>query len=145
MIVTETLAECEGCGERVQAPSGEHPEHWARLQVGDVVRYFCSTVCLLHHEADAALPAPPALPRVWPHGLGDWDVRILELIALGCSNKEIAATLGRSESNVKNRLTMVFAKLGAFDRTQAVLAAHAAGILNLHQFAQRFADQQRAA
>ena len=51
--------------------------------------------------------------------------RILELLADGLPNKEIAIKLGVAPSTVKNQLTLVFDKLGVSNRTQAAIAARA--------------------
>jgi DNA-binding NarL/FixJ family response regulator len=49
--------------------------------------------------------------------------RILELLAMGLANKEIARKLDIASSTVKNQLTSVFGKLGVSNRTQAAIAA----------------------
>ncbi|WP_329613802.1 response regulator transcription factor [Streptomyces brevispora] len=54
---------------------------------------------------------------------------VLELVAKGTSNREIAAVLFISEATVKTHLTHVFAKLGAKDRAAAVAVAYDRGIL----------------
>ncbi len=51
--------------------------------------------------------------------------RILELLAQGLPNKEIARKLGIASSTVKNQLTVVFERLGVSNRTQAAMAARA--------------------
>jgi DNA-binding NarL/FixJ family response regulator len=51
--------------------------------------------------------------------------RILELLAQGMPNKEIARTLGIASSTVKNQLTIVFDRLGVTNRTQAAIVARA--------------------
>ena len=51
--------------------------------------------------------------------------RILELLAEGAPNKEIARKLGIASSTVKNQLTVIFEKLGVTNRTQAAIAARA--------------------
>ena len=48
------------------------------------------------------------------------ELEILELIAQGLSNREIAQKLFVSESTVKTHSSRVFDKLGARRRTQAV-------------------------
>jgi ATP/maltotriose-dependent transcriptional regulator MalT len=53
-------------------------------------------------------------------GLTPRELEILELIALGLSNKEIAARAYVSENTVKTHSSRVFDKLGARRRTQAV-------------------------
>lgn len=53
---------------------------------------------------------------------------VLELIARGHSNDEIAGRLSVSPHTVRNHINRVFAKLGVRDRAQAIVAAHRAGI-----------------
>lgn len=53
-------------------------------------------------------------------GITPREVEILELIAQGLSNREIAARLFISENTVKTHSSRVFDKLGARRRTQAV-------------------------
>jgi DNA-binding CsgD family transcriptional regulator len=53
-------------------------------------------------------------------GITPRELEILELIALGLSNKEIADRLFVSENTVKTHSSRVFDKLGAKRRTQAV-------------------------
>jgi DNA-binding NarL/FixJ family response regulator len=48
---------------------------------------------------------------------------VLELVATGCANKEIARRLEISERTVKAHLTRIFRSLGVFDRVQAALWA----------------------
>ncbi|NVK55072.1 MAG: response regulator transcription factor [Alteromonadaceae bacterium] len=57
------------------------------------------------------------------------EKEILRLMASGCSNKEIATALYKSEGTVKNQVSTILAKLGARDRTRAVLRAVELGIL----------------
>lgn len=59
------------------------------------------------------------------------EVEVLSLVAKGRSNKEIAAELRLVEGTVKIHLTNILAKLGASDRTQAVVVAMKRGILQL--------------
>ena len=53
-------------------------------------------------------------------GITPRELEILELIAQGLSNKEIAARVFVSENTVKTHSSRVFEKLGARRRTQAV-------------------------
>jgi two-component system, NarL family, response regulator LiaR len=57
------------------------------------------------------------------------ELEILELIALGLSNREIAEKLFVSESTVKTHSSRVFDKLGARRRTQAVQLGKEFGLL----------------
>jgi DNA-binding NarL/FixJ family response regulator len=56
---------------------------------------------------------------------------VLEQLARGLGNKQIAAALGITERTVKFHVSAVFAKLGATNRTEAVLHAVQAGLITL--------------
>ena len=56
---------------------------------------------------------------------------VLEQMALGLANKQIAAALGISERTVKFHVSSLFAKLGAANRTDAVLRAAQVGLIAL--------------
>jgi len=55
--------------------------------------------------------------------LSDREIEVLERIAAGGSNREIAETLGISTQTVKNHISSILRKLSLNDRTQAVLYA----------------------
>lgn len=59
------------------------------------------------------------------------EIEILELVARGRSNKEIARSLHLSLATVKTHLVHSFAKLQVDDRTHAVTAAIERGVLRL--------------
>ena len=54
--------------------------------------------------------------------LTEREARMLQALCTGASNAEIAAALCLSHSSVKNRLTVIYEKLGVRNRTEAVLA-----------------------
>jgi len=62
-------------------------------------------------------------------GLTPRELEILELIAQGMSNREIAEKLYVSENTVKTHSSRVFDKLGARRRTQAVQMGKELGLL----------------
>lgn len=64
-------------------------------------------------------------------GLTEKELVVLRHLARGESNKQIARSLKYSESTVKNRLSVIFEKLGVVDRTQAVIRGMQLGLLNL--------------
>ncbi|MEA2638667.1 MAG: hypothetical protein QOF51_61 [Chloroflexota bacterium] len=64
--------------------------------------------------------------------LTNTEVKILQLIAGGLSNKEIAGELCFAQSTVKNRVSVVLQKLGVSDRTQAAIYALCHGIAPLN-------------
>jgi DNA-binding NarL/FixJ family response regulator len=55
--------------------------------------------------------------------------QVLELVASGATNREIATSLGLGGETVKTLLARTFAKLGVRKRAEAVSAAHARGLL----------------
>lgn len=62
--------------------------------------------------------------------LTDKELQILQLMAAGYSNKEIAAALFKSEGTVKNQCSAILSKLGVRDRTRAVLLALELGLIS---------------
>ncbi|NJD08118.1 MAG: response regulator transcription factor [Methylococcaceae bacterium] len=64
-----------------------------------------------------------------PCSLTPREIEVLALVAGGCSNLEIAASLGMSEGTVKNHVSTILSKLGVRDRVQAVLKGLETGLL----------------
>ena len=81
--------------------------------------------------AEFARLSPPA--RAAEAGLAERlsvrEEEILQLMARGLSNREIATRLSLAEGTVKNYVTNILQKLGARDRTQAALRARELGLL----------------
>lgn len=63
--------------------------------------------------------------------LSEREMEILGRLAAGGSNKQIAVRLGISEQTVKAHMKNILAKLGAQDRTQAVMLAIKRGIISV--------------
>lgn len=59
------------------------------------------------------------------------EVNVLKQVAVGLSNKQIAGKLGISQKTVRNHLSRIFAKLGAGNRTEAVINAMRVGLLTI--------------
>jgi DNA-binding NarL/FixJ family response regulator len=70
----------------------------------------------------------PARPTVLPDGLTDREAEVLNLIAAGLSNTEIADRLYVAETTVKTHVNRIFAKTHSRDRTQAAAYAHRLGL-----------------
>ena len=63
--------------------------------------------------------------------LSDREMDIMQLMARGLTNADLARELFLSEGTVRNYTSTIFAKLGVNDRTQAVIAALKHGLVNL--------------
>ena len=64
-----------------------------------------------------------------PTELTEREREVLALVAEGLSNRQVAKRLFLSEATVKTHLVHVFEKLGVDNRTAAVAAAQASGVL----------------
>ena len=67
-----------------------------------------------------------------PEAIGDLsnrEVEVLQLLARGMSNQEIAQELWVSSTTVKTHVSHILAKLGVRDRVQAVVEAYESGIV----------------
>nr|WP_276510157.1 response regulator transcription factor [Longimicrobium terrae] len=86
-------------------------------------------------EVPVEVPARPQEPfvadpeRARRFGITPRELEILEAIAAGLSNREIAAKLFVSENTVKTHSSRLFEKLNARRRTQAVQLAKEAGLI----------------
>lgn len=74
----------------------------------------------------SAAPDPAAPQRL---GISERELEVLEHLAAGRSNKEIALRLEVSPNTVKTHVAKLFEKLGARRRTQAILRARELGVL----------------
>lgn len=70
-------------------------------------------------KASVSLDSPPSV------SISQREQEVLELVAEGCSNQEIADRLFISVTTVKSHLTNIYAKLEVSRRTQAVQKARA--------------------
>lgn len=72
------------------------------------------------------VPDPAALEAL---GISKRELEVLELIAQGLSNREIAEKLFLSPHTVKSHSSSLFVKLGARRRTEAIKRAKELGVL----------------
>ena len=98
----------------------------------------------LHRELVAAIRAvhagrkvlsPEASFEIAEHGsdeaLTPAEIAVLQLIAAGNANKQIADQLSLAEDTVKSRVKNILSKLGARDRTHAAMIGLKRGIIDL--------------
>ena len=57
------------------------------------------------------------------------ELEVLRHLATGMPNKQIARELGISESTVRNHLSLIFKKLSATNRVEAVMSALRVGLV----------------
>ena len=74
-------------------------------------------------------PAPPQAGAAPIQVLTEREIDVLRMLAEGYSTREIAELLHLAEGTVKNHISMILQKLGARDRTSAVLRALREGVL----------------
>jgi len=112
-------AEALRAGIRAVLPSDVSPEQlWAALEA------TAAGLVVMHpREASAAFPAPAATaaPRSeLPEPLTRRESEVLQMLAGGLANKEIAGRLSISDHTVKFHVASILGKLGASTRTEAV-------------------------
>lgn len=103
----------------------------------DAVRVVASGGALLAPAATrhlieqfARTPAPDAVQPEALDRLTERERQVLELLACGLSNAEIADELVVAETTVKTHVGRVLGKLGLRDRVQAVVYAYETGVVN---------------
>jgi DNA-binding CsgD family transcriptional regulator len=93
------------------------------------------TVVVREVPVEVQVPVPVPGPfvrdeaRLAQLGITPRELEILEAMAAGLSNREIAARLFVSENTVKTHAARLFGKLAAQRRTQAVQRAKEAGLI----------------
>ena len=89
----------------------------------------------VHVPVEVHIPVPIGGPfqrnekRLGELGITERELEILEAMAAGLSNREIAERLFVSENTVKTHANRLFSKLAAQRRTQAVQLAKEAGLI----------------
>jgi NarL family two-component system response regulator LiaR len=95
----------------------------SRDRLGEAIRSAHAHQPTLSAEAVEALVRAPQAPRGLGHDLSQREREVLELLAQGLSNAEIAERLLVSVAAVKYHVSNVLSKLGATNRTEAVALA----------------------
>ena len=79
----------------------------------------------------SSLVAAKALQRMAKPSLTQRELTVLQLVAEGRSNKDIARRLDITEGTAKTHVKAILAKLDAISRTEAVAVAHKRGLIRL--------------
>jgi DNA-binding NarL/FixJ family response regulator len=100
---------------------------------GHVRRELLDTIRAVH-AGQKRIP-PEVAAQLAEHAADDdltpREIDVLQLIATGNANKQIAGRLSIAEDTVKSHVTNILAKLGANDRTHAVTIGLKRGIIEL--------------
>lgn len=96
------------------------------VAAGDSLLSPSVTRIVLEHIARQPTPTPESTGQLAE--LTSRELQVLELIARGQSNREIAGTLVIEESTVKTHVKRILLKLDLRDRIQAVIFAYETGL-----------------
>jgi two-component system NarL family response regulator len=94
-------------------------------QVWETIREVFAGKSSLPHDIAAQLAESMAQPQ-----LSQRELQVLRQMASGKSNKEIAQILYISEHTVKNHVKVIFKKLNAIGRTEAMAIATQRGLID---------------
>ncbi len=108
----------------------------SREQLADAVRAVAAGEALLAPAVTRRLiedfcggPAPATVASDAAGRLSERELGVVQLVAQGLSNAEIAARLYLSEATVKSHIAHILAKLGLRDRVQVVVYAYEHGVV----------------
>lgn len=101
---------------------GEHPINESLTARPKVAEHVLHQFQELSSRSEAEAFISPLTPR---------EIEILQYIAQGYLNKQIAAELGISEQTIKNHVTSILRKLNANARTEAVVVAIKQGLISI--------------
>jgi DNA-binding NarL/FixJ family response regulator len=97
-----------------------------------LIRHVASPTSPASPAGVRAVPTPPVRPApIIQVELTEREHEVLQLIALGLPNKEIAARLVISERTAKFHVSSIMGKLGASNRTEAVSLAAQRNLVQL--------------
>jgi LuxR family maltose regulon positive regulatory protein len=92
------------------------------------IEYTGRLLAILGEEISTGKPAVPSSPDLVEQ-LSSRELEVLKLLAQGCSDKQIAATLVIARETVHKHLKNIYGKLGVHNRTEAASRAHQLGLL----------------
>jgi DNA-binding NarL/FixJ family response regulator len=105
-------------GARAAGAFGFVPKHWPAQDIANAARMVGLGMTVFAPEADGDSAM-----------LSDRERQVLDMIATGSTNREIAARLFLSPHTVKDHTSALYRKIGARNRAQAILRAQRLGIL----------------
>jgi DNA-binding NarL/FixJ family response regulator len=103
---------------RAAGACGYVPKSWPARDLANAARMVGLGMTVFAGQGDADLPL-----------LSDRERQVLDMIAAGATNREIAARLFLSPHTVKDHTSALYRKVGARNRAQAILRAQRLGLL----------------
>jgi DNA-binding NarL/FixJ family response regulator len=88
---------------------------------------------LFHRLANSSLSKPCSTEDHISSDLSPLELKIIQLIGKGCSNKEIVSICNLAEGTTRNYISNILKKLGLKNRTQLAILAIQSGIM-LHDY-----------
>jgi len=101
-------------------------------ELGRAIKAAAESRVYLAPEAAARLMREVRTPES-PEALTERETEVLQLLARGKANKQIATSLYVTEKTVKAHVSSILAKLGVQSRTQAALYAVRAGLVSVRE------------
>jgi len=120
--LNKEVTEQQLCETIRRVAKGEHPINENLTIRPKVAEHVLQQFQELSSRTEAEAFISPLTPR---------EIEILEYIAQGYLNKQIAAELGISEQTIKNHVTSILRKLNANARTEAVVVAIKQGLIKI--------------
>jgi DNA-binding NarL/FixJ family response regulator len=127
----------------LQSVLGAPLRSWGLLPLEATAEELVATVVAIHEGLVVGTPLllGAALNRTWDaegevsqasfEPLTERETEVLQLLAQGLANKQIAVALGISEHTVKFHVSSLYGKLGATNRTEAVRLGIQSGLILL--------------
>ena len=129
VVMLTSVAEERAVVEAIEAgASGYLMKDVSRAGLVRAIREAAAGARVLHAEAERALASTARPERSTLAELTERERAVLELLASGKSNRQIANRLSLTEGTVKGYVSTVLDKLGVQDRTQAALLAANLGL-----------------
>jgi LuxR family maltose regulon positive regulatory protein len=98
----------------------------------DTLSDYGQRIWMAFKEAEQAKAPPSPAPQPLVEPLTERELEVLQLIAAGLSNREIADALVVAVGTVKAHTASIYGKLGVHSRTRAVAEAQRLGIGDLN-------------
>jgi ATP/maltotriose-dependent transcriptional regulator MalT len=102
-----------------------------RQGVAEVVEYLADVTDVVLDVSSVPRVVYLSLLTGLREPLSERELEVLRLIVCGDSNQEIAEALVLSIDTIKRHVSNIFSKLGVNNRVQAVVQAHALGLLSV--------------